>query len=1021
MLRHHVIQSYTGLLKYYDAELSRADYMTEKGNSPGLCFAAGIDAEKELGLFGSVTREDMRVFGNKNPATGEQLTPYDRKDRRAGEEITFSAAKSATVYVEWLYGKGYTEEADAIDNAMKRASRTTMARIAERIQTRLNANEAHTTKNMVWFEFPHAFARPEEFPDYFPEVLEKGWKKGQRVADPHRHIHNLIPNATKDTDGRFKSIHFDEIAHHMSYYEAVFEDHFATYIQELGIAVDRQGLSFEIKGISRETIDKFSRRTATVEAEAEKRGVKSDKVKDKLGARTRVNKDEGLSPEETRAFFMARLTPEEDAAFEAIRAHSFKPRVLTPEEALDYAAGVTYVNKSVAHELDFYREAVLHSVGSGFSLAARGSTRIAEAAKTHAPLILGQVDGVPVVTTHDVRNEEVFILDYVRESLNAAPSIAELGARRGVQPWEFRPQVDDKGRTFEFSDEQKIAAGHILESRDLVTGIRGVAGGGKTTLMRETADATKAMLGKDVVAVAPTGRAARAEGLRKEGFADANTLAMLFIDKKMQEKARDGLIWVDEAGMVGAEDMAKLFRLAKELNSRIALMGDTRQHGSVARGEPMRLLESPEGGLRCAEITEIRRQQSAPYLDAAYKIAAGDISGAFDKLEAMGAIIEMKDTKQLWDSAAAAYLGRIEDAAPGERRCDVSLMITPGHGEGQEVTKRVRAAMKADGKLEGERTITTLRNANRNETARTAWYNYKPGEVVEFRLNAKGFTKGDRAVVDKVDNGTVTVLKADGAKLALPLNETDRFDVYDLGATPLAKDDLVRITKGGKDMNGDRLETGDIYEVRGFSRDGKKLLLGTRAGVVSRELDATAALHLRHGYYRTSVEIQGATVRHEIVVQSSDWFGAANRKTAQVAYTRGKHSIVIFTDDIPGLRRAALKKGERTHATQVKPRAVASPAPAPAAQPAAVVAAEALRGEERTKAEDARRSALARIAEAAVEAVARVQAAARKAIQNVALAMGARNRAAALAVGKQKETRSWTERVTQKPEPELER
>ena len=405
-------------------------------------------------------------------------------------------------------------------------------------------DEDRITGNMVALTYFHPDARPSEFPDYFP-----GAPKKQRIADPHDHFHNLVPNTTFDAaegkKGKWKAAQFGLIAEAMPFFQAFFDDRLASKLQALGIATERKGLSFEIKGIERETIDKFSRRTLEIEAEAKKRGITSDKLKDKLGQLTRVNKDEGLSPEETDAFFMARLTDDEKARFEAIKGGGgTPPPTMSHTEALDYAVKHGFANESVIPEHELLAIAMLHSVGSGLSY------RMTEALEEHREVIQGKdLSGHNVVTAQHVLAEEESLLEYMGEARRKiVSSFAELGAARGVSPWvpgDGYYSGGAPGVQKVLSYEQKAVVAHVLGSNSKVIGIRGVAGGGKTTTMRETVAAIRALTGKDVVTVAPTGMSAREDGLRKEGFKEADTLTKLIGygdgpgDRKMQEKARN--------------------------------------------------------------------------------------------------------------------------------------------------------------------------------------------------------------------------------------------------------------------------------------------------------------------------------------------------------------------------------------------------------------------------------------------------------------------------------------------------
>ena len=95
-------------------------------------------------------------------------------------------------------------------------------------------------------------------------------------------------------------------------------------------------------------------------------------------------------------------------------------------------------------------------------------------------------------------------------------------------------------------------------------------------------------------------------------------------------KAAGQVIWIDEAGQVGTQTMAKIFALAERLDARVLLSGDRRQHGSVERGTALQLLEE-EAGLVPAEVKEIQRQKG-DYKEAVHALAKGgpakDFSGS---------------------------------------------------------------------------------------------------------------------------------------------------------------------------------------------------------------------------------------------------------------------------------------------------------------------------------------------------------------------------------------------------------
>ena len=138
-------------------------------------------------------------------------------------------------------------------------------------------------------------------------------------------------------------------------------------------------------------------------------------------------------------------------------------------------------------------------------------------------------------------------------------------------------------------------------------GLRGRAGTGKTTLMKEVAASVRAG-GKEFHAFAPTAEAARSL-LREEGFAGAETVAKLLSHPKMQESIKGQVIWIDEAGLLGTPTLRSVFHLAEKQGARVILTGDPGQHGAVQRGDAFRLLIT-SGALPCPDVKDVRRQRA---------------------------------------------------------------------------------------------------------------------------------------------------------------------------------------------------------------------------------------------------------------------------------------------------------------------------------------------------------------------------------------------------------------------------
>ena len=290
MLRINVQRNSAAAKSYYS---SPAEYY--RPGEQEIVGQWGGKASERLSLAGDVIREHFeRLCDNRHPLNGEQLTARMRKDRRVGYDFTFDAPKSVSILF------GVTDD-PAILDGFRQAMRETLEEMQAGVKVRVRKHgqfAERTVGNMAWAEFLHFTARPV---------------KG--VIDPHLHAHAFVPNVCWDHAERmWKAIDVASVKEDGSYWQSRFQKRFGERLANLGYAVAWKGDGFEIDGISREMIERFSRRTAQINQAAEKRGVTDAEDKDRLGALTRERKRKDATMPELRAEWRQRLTDEERAA-----------------------------------------------------------------------------------------------------------------------------------------------------------------------------------------------------------------------------------------------------------------------------------------------------------------------------------------------------------------------------------------------------------------------------------------------------------------------------------------------------------------------------------------------------------------------------------------------------------------------------------------------------------------------------------------------------------------------------------
>ncbi|HVS70809.1 MAG TPA: MobF family relaxase [Phycisphaerae bacterium] len=842
MLRIIQNSSAGGAKSYY----TTADYYSQGQEIAGAWRGEGA---ARLGLTGEVRKRDWDALcDNRHPATGYTLTSRQREPRRIGYDFNFHVPKSVSL----LYGlTGDSRILDVFRASVDDTMRDMEAEMKTRVR-RGGRNEDRTTSNMVWGEFIHLTSRPVD-----------------GIPDPHVHSHCLIFNMSFDSaERRWKAGQFADLKRDAPYFEALFHSRLAMGLSEAGLPIQRTRNGWEIAGIPTSALEKFSRRTALIEAEARARGVSDPEEKSEIGARTRERKQKDLPFDELRSLWSERLTDDESAEVaRAARQLGSGATMLNQRAgasiAVDLALEHCFERKSVVPERQLQAEAIKNAAGAAPAGAVEAELRKRQ-------LLVAERSGRRMVTMPGVLAEEERMIGFARSGRGSCPAFSN-GTHNFKRSW--------------LNTDQRKAVEHILGSRDRIIIVSGAAGVGKTTMMQEAVEAIEAG-GSKVFTFAPSADASRGV-LREEGFITADTVARLLVDQNLQQQLKGQVLWIDEAGLLGQRAMSRLFEIAEQMDARVILSGDRRQHGAVERGSPLRLLES-EAGLVPAQIKEIVRQQGA------YKAAVGDLSegrtrDGFEKLDALGWVREIQWADR-YKTMAADY---VESTSKGK----TALVVSPTHREGRRITEEIRSALRQQGMLGGkDHLFNILLNTNLTAGQRKDAASYARGDVLVFHQNVKGFNKGDRLVIRDV---------------APPLDQADRFQVFHQGVLPLAEGDVIRITHGGKtaDKKHD-LRNGSTYTIKGFKRGGDIEL--TNGWTVSRDFG-----HLAYGYVATSHASQGKTVDRVIVGQSAESFPASSREQFYVSVSRARGSCTVYTDDRASLLEAVNRSEERLTATDI--------------------------------------------------------------------------------------------------------
>ena len=586
---------------YFTDSLKKAEYYIEGQDqeNPGQW---GGKLAARLGLEGIVTKDAFfALCENRNPITGGALTPRTKEDRTVAYDATFICPKSVSV-----------AEALATDDHITRACEDsvfeTLGDMEADAQTRVRINgadENRHTGELLYSTFLHHTARPVD----------------GASPDPHKHIHAVIFNCSFDAEeNRIKALQFQNIYRDANYYQQRFLKRLSDRLISLGYEIRRTDGSFEIVNIPQRVIDLFSKRKHQVLAVVQEKGISDARGINDLTVRTRERKVKDLSMAELKADWKRQIKELGEDKEEGEKPVRYAPTVsipaVQPEQCVQYGLDHCLERASVVQDRRLLQHAYHYAIGNqDVTLDA-----ITDVFNNDNRIISVEERCRTMVTTREILAEEKHMIDLAR------------AGRGGVAP------IYSQTPSIALDGQQHDAVTQLLTSHNKCELLRGYAGTGKTTLMKE---ATRLIedAGLKVIAVAPSAQASR-DTLRKEGFSGAETVARLLSDETLQKKLEGNVLWVDEAGMLNTRDTIALLQLAEKHNTRLILAGDPSQHSSIVRGDALRVLQTV-GGLRPAEVSKIYRQKPEAYREAVEDISQGNITDGFKNWTVLGQFMRL--------------------------------------------------------------------------------------------------------------------------------------------------------------------------------------------------------------------------------------------------------------------------------------------------------------------------------------------------------------------------------------------
>jgi Ti-type conjugative transfer relaxase TraA len=301
------------------------------------------------------------------------------------------------------------------------------------------------------------------------------------------------------------------------------------------------------------------------------------------------------------------------------------------------------------------------------------------------------------------------------------------------------------------SAEQREAFDHVTGAGDLKV-LVGVAGSGKSTTLSAMREAWEAE-GLAVKGAALSGIAA--QNLQVAAGIASRTLAsyeLAWQGGRDALSARDVLV-IDEAGMLGTRQLARVLEAAQKAQAKVVLVGDPEQLQAIEAGAPFRGIAAQHG---VAGLSEVRRQHHDWQRTATAALSSGKTAQGLAAYEQQGGIVAVQGREQ----ARAALLARwARDAKLTP--ADSQLVLAYTRADVQALNASIRALRQQTGQLEPGQVISTTQGKKE----------FSVHDRVRFLRNerALGVRNGSLGTVERIEHGVLQV-RLDGAEKTLAVD-----------------------------------------------------------------------------------------------------------------------------------------------------------------------------------------------------------------------------------------------------------
>ncbi len=734
----------------------REDYYLRGGTATGSWHGNGA---AEAGLQGRVSAEGLvRLFDGQHPATGEQLGRRLRKGGVAAWDLTFSADKSVSLL--WALG-GPTVRRQVLE-AFEEATNEALVYLESVASSTRGATRIPILDdegNPLLDEAGIARYRVETWPIQSAGYVAAWFTEfTSRADDPQLHSHVVVGNRVKGVDRAWRTLDGRLLYRHKLAAGYIHEAELRSRLTErLGVRWQpvENGMA-DVEGFTRDQIMTFSRRRKQIDAWREGHGIDDTPANNEtIALVTRSLKQErpiaDLMAEWQDRALQVGLTP---AAIDA--ALNRTNQVTVPDQEplftdLVSPSGLT------AETATFGRAEVIE--GAAAALPEGGARTQIEAladallrrsevvAILPTPSLVGQpvddglIDGsdpapmTPPPSGHDVFTGLVYERRYTTAELLAIEQAvicrAEAGVRAGRWTAPEALVVEALAHHPNLTGGQHRLVRRFATSGSAIDLAVGPAGTGKSAALAIVGELA-IRTGTPILGTALAAKAAT--GFETATGIPSTTLTRLIGEATDRKCLPEGVVVVvDEAGMVGTRQLARLSELVEAASGKLILIGDYHQLPEIEAGGLFRALCNR---LPAVELTDNVRQDHNWERDALAELRDGSVSRAIAMYHRRGRVIISASPEATIEQAVENWHRDVE--ATG----DISevLLIAYRNSTVDLLNRSARTAIESGGGLSGP-------------TLETNGQPFREGERVVCLKNRPrlGVLNGDLATITNVD------------------------------------------------------------------------------------------------------------------------------------------------------------------------------------------------------------------------------------------------------------------------------